>query len=180
MARRDRRGAARLGALLAGSSERAAAPAFYQQAEIHRLRGELAEAEEAYASASRWGWEPQPGLALLRLAQGRVDAAAAADAPALVGARLGSDCSAMRLLPAHVEILLAAGDLDEARPPRAELEDAARKLDTEVLAAMAAHARGAVALAEGDARAALEPLRRVARDLAALGRALPRRARCAC
>ena len=52
--------------------------AFYQLAELHRLRGQFAEAEEAYREASRWGLEPQPGLALLRLAQGRTDAAEAA------------------------------------------------------------------------------------------------------
>ena len=52
--------------------------AFYQQAELHRLRGEFAQAEAAYHQASRWGREPQPGLARLRLVQGQVDAAAAA------------------------------------------------------------------------------------------------------
>ena len=52
--------------------------AFYQQAELHRLCGEFAQAEEAYRQASRWGREPQPGLARLRLVQGQVDAAAAA------------------------------------------------------------------------------------------------------
>ena len=52
--------------------------AFYQQAEVHRLRGEFAEAEEAYRQAGQWGREPQPGLAMLRLAQGQVDAAAVA------------------------------------------------------------------------------------------------------
>ncbi|HJW15338.1 MAG TPA: helix-turn-helix transcriptional regulator, partial [Thermoanaerobaculia bacterium] len=92
--------------LLAGSNERAAAPAFYQQAEMHRLRGELAEAEAAYTSASRWGWEPQPGLALLRLAQGRVDAAASA-MRRVIGAT-SNPTQRMRLLPAHVEIMLAA------------------------------------------------------------------------
>ena len=55
------------------------AAAFYQQAEMHRLRGEFAAAEEAYRSASRWGMEPQPGLALLRMAQGRTEIAAARD-----------------------------------------------------------------------------------------------------
>ena len=48
----------------------AAGEASYRQGEIHRLRGELVAAEEAYREASRCGWEPQPGLALLRLAQG--------------------------------------------------------------------------------------------------------------
>ena len=52
--------------------------ALYQQAEIHRLCGEFAKAEDAYRAASELGFEPQPGLALLRLAQGRTDAACAA------------------------------------------------------------------------------------------------------
>lgn len=66
----------------------------------------------------------------------------------------------VRLLPAHVEVMLAAGDLEEARGAAAELEEAARNPGTEVLVAMAAHARGSVSLAEGNARSALEPLRR--------------------
>ena len=144
--------------LLGGLNERDAAPAFYQQAELHRLRGELAEAEEAYASASRWGWEPQPGLALLRLAQGRVEAAASA-MRRVVHAASGR-MQQTRLLPAHVEIMLAAGDLEEARRACAQLQDIAKELEMEVVDAMAAHAVGAVRLSEGDARAALAPLRR--------------------
>ena len=71
--------ARRAGAPLRGGDEpRAAGAAFYQQGELLGLRGEFAAAEEAYREASRYGWEPQPGLALLRLAQGRADAAAAA------------------------------------------------------------------------------------------------------
>jgi tetratricopeptide (TPR) repeat protein len=54
------------------------AQAFYHQAEVRRLQGDFAAAEEAYREASRYGWEPQPGLALSRLAQGNEDAAAAA------------------------------------------------------------------------------------------------------
>ncbi|HEY6051623.1 MAG TPA: response regulator transcription factor [Thermoanaerobaculia bacterium] len=144
--------------LLASADQKQAAPAFYQQAEIHRLRGEIEEAEQAYGAASRWGWEPQPGLALLRLAQGRVEAAAAAMRRAVAAAT--DRMRRTRLLPAHVEVMIAAGDLDEARRAAAELEDAARSLDIEVLAAMAAHARGSLLLAEGDPRGALEPLRR--------------------
>ena len=79
--------------------------ALYQQAEIHRLRGEFAKAEDAYRAASELGFEPQPGLALLRLAQGRTDAACAAIR------RLTSATSdrlrRARLLPAHLEIMLA-------------------------------------------------------------------------
>ncbi len=144
--------------LLAGLNEREAAPAFYQQAELHRLRGELDEAEEAYANASRLGREPQPGLALLRLAQGRVEAAAST-MRRVVQAATGR-MQQTRLLPAHVEIMLAAGDLDEARRACGQLQSIATELDMEVVDAMAAHALGAVRLAEGDPRAALEPLRR--------------------
>lgn len=144
--------------LLASAPERAAAPAFYQQGELHRLRGEFAEAEEAYASASRWGSEPQPGLALLRTAQGRVEAAASAMRRVVSTAVDWTERT--RLLPAHVEIMIAAGDLEEARRAAGELEEAAARLDTDVVSAMAARARGAVRLAEGNAAAALEPLRR--------------------
>jgi DNA-binding NarL/FixJ family response regulator len=144
--------------LVGSFNERDAAPAFYQQGELHRLRGEFAEAEEAYENASRRGWEPQPGLALLRTAQGRVDAAASAMRRVLASTADG--IRRTRLLPAHVEIMLAAGDLEEARRASAELDALAPKFDTEVVDAMAAHARGAVALAEGDARAALPSLRR--------------------
>ena len=144
--------------LAAGLNERDAAPAFYQQAELHRLRGEAQEAEAAYREASRWGWDPQPGLALLRLAQGRVDDAAAAMRRAL--AATTDRITRTRLLPAHVEIALAAGDLGEARRASDELEEIARGFDADVLDAMAAHAAGAVALAAGDAEAALPHLRR--------------------
>src|SRR5262249_32102319 len=68
----EARGAA--GRLEAGADP-AAAEAAYREAELHRLRGEHAAAEDAYRRASRGGSEPQPGLALLRLAQGRIDAA---------------------------------------------------------------------------------------------------------
>jgi DNA-binding CsgD family transcriptional regulator len=64
-----------------------------------------------------------------------------------------------KLLPAHIEIALAAGDLQEARTACRELEEIAASLDTAVLGAMAAHARGAVELADGDASAALGSLR---------------------
>jgi DNA-binding CsgD family transcriptional regulator len=139
------------------SDRQTAASALYQEAEVHRLRGEFAEAEKAYRAASREGWEPQPGLALLRLAQGR-PAAAVAQIRRVVAA--ASDrLQRTRLLPAYAEILLAAGERDEARAASEELAEIAKALDTDVVHAMAAHARGAVALAEGDARGALGPLR---------------------
>ena len=141
-----------------GADHSGAAEAFYQEAEIHRLRGEFVEAEEAYRSASRWGWEPQPGLALLRMAQGKADAAAT-QMRRVMGATKDR-LQRTRLLPAYVEILLAVGEIEEARAAGSELEEAAKGFDSEVLEAMAAHARGAVELAGGDAHAALGSLRR--------------------
>ncbi|HEY4230130.1 MAG TPA: LuxR family transcriptional regulator, partial [Thermoanaerobaculia bacterium] len=142
------------------SDRQAAASALYQQAEVHRLEGDFAEAQKAYRAASRDGWDPQPGLALLRLAEGRPAAAAAQIRRALAAATDSDRLERTRLLPASVEILLAAGARDEAHAAADELSEAAGALDTEVVYAMAAHARGAVALANGDARGALEPLRR--------------------
>jgi DNA-binding CsgD family transcriptional regulator len=136
----------------------AAGRAHYQQAEIHRLRGEFALAETAYRNASRCGVEPQPGLALLRLAQGDRDAAASA-IRRMVGATTDR-LQRTRFLPAHVEIMLAVGELDEARAASRELQETASHLNTEVLAAIAGHACGAVQLAQGNAHAVLVPVRR--------------------
>jgi DNA-binding CsgD family transcriptional regulator len=135
-----------------------AADAFYQEAEIHRLRGEFAPAEEAYRKASELGREPQPGLSLLRLAQGRVDAAAVG-IRRVCGTAL-EPFERAKLLPALIEITLAAGELEEARKACAELETLAATFATAVLAGVAEQARGAVRLAEGDARGSLISLRR--------------------
>jgi DNA-binding CsgD family transcriptional regulator len=134
------------------------AAAFYQQAEMHRLRGDFAAAEEAYRAANRFGCEPQPGLALLRMAQGRTDAACAAIRRVLSAA--GAPLERAKLLPAHIEIMLAAGDIEEARRACHELEEIAEQFDMGMLSALTAQARGAVALADGDARTALGSLRR--------------------
>jgi tetratricopeptide (TPR) repeat protein len=131
--------------------------AIYQQAELHRLRGQFPEAEEAYREASRWG-PPQPGLALLRLAQGRGDAAAAAIRTALDGAQ--DRLARAKVLVAYVEIVLAADDVSAARTAAGELSEIAADLGMPLLQAVAAHATGAVLLAEGDPRAALATLRR--------------------
>jgi DNA-binding CsgD family transcriptional regulator len=131
--------------------------AFYQQGELHRLCGQFAQAEEAYNQASRWGREPQPGLARLRLIQGQIDAAEAAIRRVADGAH--DRLVRSRLLPALVEITLAAGDVDAARAAADELSEMADDLDAPLLRAVAAHAHGAVLLLEGDARAALGALR---------------------
>jgi DNA-binding CsgD family transcriptional regulator len=143
--------------LTAPPGQPAAGLAFYQQGELHRLRGELTRAEDAYHQASQWGRDPQPGLALLRLAQGQVDTAAAAIRRVVDEA---SDfVSRSRLLPAQVEILLAAGDVKAASAAAGELARLAEGLGAPFLTAVAAHAQGAVLLAEGDPRAALAVLR---------------------
>jgi ATP/maltotriose-dependent transcriptional regulator MalT len=141
-----------------GFDQQPPAAAFYQQAEVHRLRGEFAAAEEAYRNASHGGWEPQPGLALLRLAQGRTDAADAAIRRVLSATT--DLLQRTRLLPAYVEIMLVVGAIQEAHKACRELEEIAERFGMDVLSAMAWHARGEVALADGDAPAALGTLRR--------------------
>lgn len=131
--------------------------ALYQQGELHRLQGELTEAEAAYRDASVFGREPQPGLALLRLAQGDADAAVAA-----IRRVLGEATTPMKravFLPAFAEIMLVAGDLDEARDAARELAEIAELAKRPMLAAIASHVRGAVDLAEGEAQGALTALR---------------------
>ncbi len=135
----------------------AAGEACYQRGEIHRLLGDYRAAEEAYREASGHGWEPQPGLALMRLAQGKADAAEAAIRR--VEAETSEPGKRAGLLPAFVEIMLAVDDLDAARAASGELEAIAQGQENGALGSMAAGARGAVELAEGDARAALVSLR---------------------
>jgi DNA-binding NarL/FixJ family response regulator len=136
----------------------AAGSAYYQEGEIHRLRGELADAEHAYRLASESGRDPHPGLALLRIAQDRVDLAAAATRRVMTVTT--DPLQRTRFLPAHVEILLAASEIGEARAAAEELGALADQYGMDVLSAMAQHAKGAVALADGDALSAIHALRR--------------------
>jgi ATP/maltotriose-dependent transcriptional regulator MalT len=136
----------------------AAGMAFYQLAELHRLRGAFANAEEAYRRASQFGRQPQPGLSQLRLVQGQVDAAAAAIRRVMDEA--SDRVARSKLLAAYVEIMLAAGDRKAAHAAADELVQVADDLGGPLLGAMAAHAQGAVLLGEGAARAALQALRR--------------------
>ncbi len=114
-------------------------------------------AEAAYRSASQLGMEPQPGLALLRSAQG--DQVAAASAIRRVVTATTDPLERTRYLPAQVEIALAGADLPEARRACEQLDATAAELKSEVLSAIAAHARGSIQLAEGDPAAALPRLR---------------------
>jgi len=131
--------------------------AYYQRAELHRLRGDFAAAEAGYRDAHGRGREPQPGLALLRLAQGDIAAAGASIRRA--AAEIQGDVGAIAVLASLVEIALAAGDLDAARAASGELAASAGASDIPLLAAVAGQARGAVLLAEGDPAGALGPLR---------------------
>ena len=135
----------------------AAGAAFYRQAEVYRVLGDFTAAEDAYQQASLWGHQPQPGLALLRLAQGRTDAAQAAIRRVVAETtdRLGR----AKLLPAQVEIMVVVGDVQSARDAAGELTEIAERYDTLALRAVADHAQGAVLLTEGDARAAVVALR---------------------
>ena len=149
-------------------NELACGAALYRQGEIHRLRGEHAAAEEAYKRASRCGYEPQPGLALLRLAEGKAWAAIGA-IRRIVGETTEPLLRA-RLLPAYIEITLAVRNADEASAASRELDEIALAHRAEALGAIAAQARANVALAEGDGVAALAALRAslaVWQDLAA-------------
>jgi DNA-binding CsgD family transcriptional regulator/tetratricopeptide (TPR) repeat protein len=131
--------------------------AFYQQGEVLRLRGEIPAAERAYRDAIRFGHEPQPGLALLRLAQGEAPTAAASIERALGETR--EPLRRARLLPAAIEIALAVDDVSGARGASSELDAVAADATSPMLAAVADSARGSVELAEGDPRAALLSLR---------------------
>ena len=135
----------------------ALALAYYQEGEVQRLLGRMEGAEIAYRHASRHGHDPVPGLALLELARGDVDAAAKTIRRALHEARHPA------LLAAAVEILRVAGDVAGARGVADELTAAARRAASPVLDAMAAHAAGAVLVAEGDPVAGLLELRAAGR-----------------
>lgn len=130
--------------------------ALYRLGELHRLRGEYDEADTAYREANSWGRSPQPGLALLRLGQGDIDAASATIRRVLAEAsEPGVQCE---VLAAAVRILLAAGDADGARLASEELTSLTADIAAPFLQAIAEHCQGSVAIAQGDPAAAVGPL----------------------
>lgn len=136
---------------------RAAGGAYYRQGELHRLQGRFDEAEEAYRQASRWGRKPFPGLALLRLAQGDVDAA-----ESMMRHTMDEDRdwkTRPDFVEACIQIHLAAGDVEAARRAADELSKMAERHEAPFLLARCAHAEGAVLHAEGRLREALGRLR---------------------
>jgi DNA-binding CsgD family transcriptional regulator len=131
--------------------------AFYELAEIHRVRGDFSAAEEAYRKAAQCGRSPEPGLALLRLAQNRPDVAVAS-IRRVIGERLDQTARA-RALAACTEIMISVRDVAAARAAASELGAIADASGARFLRALASQARGSVLLAEGEARAALADLR---------------------
>ena len=151
----------RAGERFEATRNRAAGLSHYRRGELLRLQGEFASAEAAYRDASNAGWEPQPGLAQLRLAQGRLDAAVSSIRRAET--EIAEPLKRAGLLPAYVEIMLAAGETDDARAACLELAEIGSRYESVMLGAMVGHARGSVELADGDARAALVALREALR-----------------
>jgi DNA-binding NarL/FixJ family response regulator len=140
--------------------------AYYQLGEIRRVQGQFADAEAAYLNASRAGRDPEPGMSLLRLALGQATAAAMAIRRVLN--ETDEPLARARILPAHVEIMVATDDLTAAGEGAAELVRIADDVRASYLGGLAAHTTGAVQLAEGQAIRALRHLRRahaVWRDL---------------
>ena len=131
--------------------------AHYQQGEVERLRGDLDAAEQSYRRANESGYDPQPGLALLRLARGN-----ARSAQSLIRRAAGDadPATRRRRLPAQVEIELAAGDVAAARACAEELTAVSRSSPMPIVRAVACQADGTVLLAEGDPADALRQLRR--------------------
>ena len=140
--------------------------ALYQQAELHRLRGEFAEAEKAYRAASERGHDPAVGLARLRLADGKIATAVGAARRMLEERTPRLDRAA--IVAVAVDVFLADNDLERARVAANELDSIAAMRDVPLIQAMAGYASGSVLVAAGDAGAALPRLRlacSVARDL---------------
>jgi class 3 adenylate cyclase len=133
---------------------RVAGEALNEIGEIKLRLGRLDEAAEAFDQAHEFGHEPQPGVALLRLAEGKVDAAAGSIRNALTDDSM-LPLARARLLPAAVEIACAAGDVERARAAKDDLVEIARTYDTEALVARASWARGVLDLADGEFESAL-------------------------
>ncbi len=157
---------------------------FYQIGEIRLRLGDFGAAAKAFAEAHELGRDPQPGLAMLHLAQGRTDVARSLLSESL-GNPIATPLERAHLLPAQVEAAVAAGAVDEARTAASEMSRLADTYGTHALRAAAADATGRAALAAADVDTAVESFRQswriwqelsapyeTARARASLGRAL--------
>ncbi|WP_372637630.1 LuxR C-terminal-related transcriptional regulator [Fodinibius sp.] len=138
------------------TGEPAAGEAFYLQAEFHRLQGDFTEAEEDYRHASKWGRKPQPGLALLRMAQGEADTAEAAIRQAEEEQK--NPIARSKILPAYIDIMLAVDDIRAAQAGAADLSEIAEEFKAPFLQAMAVRAEGKIILKKGEPQKALDKL----------------------
>jgi class 3 adenylate cyclase len=133
--------------------------AWYELGEIARRRGDLRAAADAYRNAELHEKRPQPGLALMHLAQGD-DALAAAQLRAAIAETADTDPMAIaELLPAAVEIALSCGEIDHAEAAADRLASLVDVYDTVLLQARAATARAAVLLTKRDSEAAINACR---------------------
>jgi DNA-binding NarL/FixJ family response regulator len=157
------------------ASDRLAAPvnpaalsgAYMVEGDLLRLIGDFDGAEASYQRANEFGRDPQPGLALLRLSQGRLDIA-----DAMIRRVVGETedpMSRARMLGPYVKIVLTVGDTTAGHLAADELHGIAAELGSPLLRAHAAQAAGAVLLADGDTQAALIELRRAFNQYNALG-----------
>jgi ATP/maltotriose-dependent transcriptional regulator MalT len=133
----------------------------YQVGEIRRVQGDLEAAEEAYARAHELGRDPQPGLALLRLAQGRPDVADASIRTALAG--VVQSLPRVPLRAAQAEVARVAEDAQLAAEIAAELRQTADTYGTPGLEAIAQQTAGLAALLAGEAERSLPALRDASR-----------------
>lgn len=136
-----------------------AAEGFYELGEVRLRMGDLDGAQEAFRQAHQLGHDPQPGLALVRLAQGNVKAARSSLRRALDDRDTEDRLHRMKLLPAQVEVELAAGDIEAARVAVTEMDEIAATYSGDVFQALAHWARGALQLAEGDNASAVRTSR---------------------
>lgn len=155
------------GRLDGAADQRATGRAQYELGEVYRVSGNHEAAEEAYRKAAEWGHDPQPGYARLRLAQGRTDAAAGAIRRLI--AETKQPAKRTRLLPASVEIMLAAGDLAAASTGLRELRTVAATFGTSALVAEADAAEGRMLVANGETHDAVRLLRRACESWLSIG-----------
>lgn len=138
------------------TGEPAAGEAFYLQAEFHRLQGDFTKAEEDYRQANKWGRKPQPGLALLRIAQGEVDTAEAAIRRAAEEQK--NPMARSKILPAYIDIMLAVDDIKAAQAGATDLSEIAEEFQAPFLQAIAARAEGNIILEKEEPKKALDKL----------------------